>query len=209
MNKLKTYYDNLNDTAYKLKFILYLTWVWAMIGIYTVKIIEFIFKCIIYIPNSLLNPIESMMNTIETTEGDIVNIIFATDSYGNDIKNKLKLFIDFYYEKASDATAHETNGVNIKKLFDYVNDKKINLTFTRGVKEIISYLLVYNSDDNKISLEDLGRNMVTNLFLHHFTFDNIPDDESSSSDSDLFTEEFLHTERDPNIIEFSNTTVYQ
>jgi len=171
----------------KVKIFLYVTWLWAYLGLYFVKFLEFGFKLILLIPNNLLTPINSIINNVKTTDNKEVQIITAINDKGQDVKNKLKLFLTCYYTKATSATTHETNGFNFKKFAELVSTSILECQillfddeYKFDLEKIIEYFITFDNTINTTTLKKNGEQL--NTFLHHVSFDEFISDDSDLSD---------------------------
>lgn len=72
----------------KVRIVMCITWVWAILGLYTAKAFELLFKLVLQMPDKWLN-------TTDTVNG--VKILHASDGQ-SDITNKFKLFLKYYWE---------------------------------------------------------------------------------------------------------------
>lgn len=177
--------QDLGTTGNKLKAVLYMAWLWAIVGIYMVKAFEFIFRMILFIPNTLLNPLEHILPNVTTTEGNEVQIISAINDKGQNIKSKLILFMTMYYKKN---IAFDKKGFNMKKLSKFISTDMIFISYKLlnenfDIEKLYELVANYNSEKNKSYTTDLSGKS-TELFFHNLSFDDNSDD-NSDLDNDL------------------------
>jgi len=202
------------SNANKLKIAMYVTWFWALIGLYMVKMMEFIFRMILMIPNSLFEPVNLIETGIRTTNGKKVELINAVNDKGNDVKNKFKVFLKSYYTEASDSSPHDTNGFDFRKLCKLLATNSMTISymicddnFSFNIEDIIHYFINFDPNKkesflyNRIVVDGASINndipgvneQLYKLFLNHVSFDNtdfgghnddVDVDCSSGSDSD-------------------------
>jgi len=128
----------------KVRLFMFITWLWAWLGIYMIKLFEFMFRLILYIPNSYLEFIPS--SEIKTSSNNYVHIINTFDERGNDITNKVKLFLKYYWEKTGPDTLCDVNSFNFNKLSNMLNISVM----------VCSYILSNSNDmDNKTFFNEL------------------------------------------------------
>jgi len=104
----------------KLSVVLYVTWLWAWAGLYITKVFETFFKVILAMPDSWLSIPANMCNKIQTTQRKRINILNAATENGQ-ITNRFKLFLKYYWEKASGDTAFDVNGFSMDKASEFLN----------------------------------------------------------------------------------------
>ena len=88
-------------TVDKVRVALFVTWMWALFGLYTAKAFEAFFKLILKMPDSWLYVAAPTTQRINDTNH--VKIVAAHDGT-SDVTNKFKLFLKYYWE------ADELNG---------------------------------------------------------------------------------------------------
>jgi hypothetical protein len=77
----------------KVRVALFVTWVWALFGLYMTKIFEGFFKLLLKLPDSV----------IPSTDTSKLNVKVINASDGKkDITNKFKLFLKYYWEQDED-----------------------------------------------------------------------------------------------------------
>jgi len=67
-----------------------LVWYWAWVGLKFTKIVEYIFRLVLSLPNGLL---VNSQPDIKTTTGQKIELLNALDERGDVILNKLNLFL--------------------------------------------------------------------------------------------------------------------
>ncbi len=77
----------------KVRVAMFITWLWALAGLYTTKVFESFFRLILKMPDNWLAMPQSSTNTPVG-----VRILTASDGQ-RDITNKFKLFLRYYWEK--------------------------------------------------------------------------------------------------------------
>lgn len=102
----------------KIRVILFVTWVWAWVGLKITKMFELAFRLVLAMPNNWL---KIPQGDITNTAGKKISILNAYSESGDDITNKLRLFLRWYWEKGGDASAHDSNGFDFKYLAKMVN----------------------------------------------------------------------------------------
>ena len=126
-----------------------LVWYWAWVGLKFTKIVEYIFRLVLSLPNGLL--VYSQPD-IKTTAGQKIELLNALDERGDVILNKLNLFLKKYWEVASDATAHETNGFDFRKLSKFINCTVLVCTYILNtVPAEVERIL---SEDDRAAMSD-------------------------------------------------------
>ncbi len=98
-------------------------WVW--IGLQVTRLFEMLFRLILNLPDKWLRVFSTMQ--LFNSTGQEIKIIEASDEHGKEISNKLKLYISHYWQNATDST--ETNGFDIRRLFDMIHCSAVYCTF--------------------------------------------------------------------------------
>lgn len=93
---IASYFPVVNEAS-KINLVLGVTWVWAKTGLLLTKIFERGFKMVLQMPDSWLSIPADYTKKIKTLKGDIVHVYAAASERGM-ITNKLKLFLQFYWE---------------------------------------------------------------------------------------------------------------
>lgn len=187
----------------KVQIILYVTWMWAWVGLYTAKTFEYIFKMILTVPDDWLFPLNSIVKDIKTTDKKPIQILNAFKENGEEITNKLKLFLHYYWTEAMADSAHDQNGFDFRKFSALVQTPLMFCSYI--VKDTLDKVNnnTLNTKSNNtfdILLNDVHRIFVTRqgkksfishmpnlseqegLFLNHFTFDTeVPHVENEES----------------------------
>lgn len=78
----------------KVQLILFMTWVWALSGLYLTKLFELIFRAVLRLPDSWLGIFNNL--DIVNDTGKHIHILHATNGV-SPITNKLKLFLKYYW----------------------------------------------------------------------------------------------------------------
>lgn len=176
----------------KIRVILFVTWVWAWVGLKITKMFELAFRLVLAMPNSWL---KLPPGTVTNTSGKKINILNAYSESGDDITNKLRLFLRWYWEKGGDDSAHDSNGFDFKYLAKMVNcsmlycsyiladaDGKIDPnTFWRDIHR---FIIEQDAEGKcyRYTKPDLSDKQT--LFLGHVDFDD-SDSERTSLVSDI------------------------
>jgi hypothetical protein len=194
-------------TVDKLKVAIYVTWAWAYIGLYFTKIVEVIFKLILSIPNSWLTGPVILCKNITTTQNKKVNILNAyTDK--EEITNKLKLFLQYYWENGGNGNAHDKNGFSMTKLTELLNcsllycsyilsndsDDILPETFFQNIQR---YLIEKDSENICYMSNEKNMSDRREIFLGHVSFD---DEELINQDINLDDMELSDTDTEENNI---------
>jgi len=153
---------------------LYISKLWAYIGLFITKIFEYVFKLILLIPNNQLSILSKVVDPPLTTQNKTINIIKACSESGN-ISNKLKLFFKYYYTTASKDSAFDTNGfsmVDFKRLLNcsYLYCSYILLDGdTKEISDCINVLLAkYSNDTTNLVINGNKKETIFN----HVSFDD-------------------------------------
>ena len=80
----------------KVRVAMFVTWVWALFGLYTAKAFESFFKLMLKMPDTWLNMLAPKTQKLNSKES--VKIVAAYDRNFN-ITNKFKLFLKYYWEE--------------------------------------------------------------------------------------------------------------
>lgn len=162
-NSYNSFKNFLNDKIFngsiifidKVKLILYVTWLWALLGLYLVKIFEFIFKMILSIPNNLLEPLTLSLNNIKTSKGKNIELLNAYDEYGNDVTNKVKLFLNFFWGE----NINDKNYFSFVKLSDLLSISVLYCSYIVQDENTDSCMLINNIKRMFLEKEDKDTNI--------------------------------------------------
>ena len=140
----------------QVKVALYITKLWAMFGLYISKLFMLFFKIILSIPDNWLNIPANLVKTVKNTEGKLVHIASAIAD-NKIITNKLKIFLRFYWELASEDTSFNTNGFDFYKLRQVLNCSVLYCYYllsddTNDIKEFFKN--IGNINSTKIEFKD-------------------------------------------------------
>ena len=94
----------------KVKFGLFVTWMWAYAGLLITKSFEGMFRLILSMPDSWYSAPSKLIKLPTTTQKKKIHIISASDGTGS-ITNKLKLFLKYSWDNAS---VYDVNGFSMK-----------------------------------------------------------------------------------------------
>jgi len=183
----------------KVRIVLFVTWLWAWVGLYMAKLFEQVFRIILSIPNEWLPKIDS---DIKTTDGKQIRILNAFDKNGL-ITNKLKLYLKYYWKQATEDSANEHNGFDFKKfasiiqspiLFcSYMLDEHIRDTNKHHEDTLSAVKRVFVERSGRRSrATQLPDTESSELFLNHMTFDEKNNMDIDSLDIDSLDEILLN-----------------
>ncbi len=159
----------------KIQIVLYVTWLWALIGLYISKMFEYFFIQLLKIPDKFLAlPIGSVKNT----QGHEINILYAHNGNVN-ITNKFKLFMKLYWEKGGLDAAHDSNGFDFRKLSNVLgcsmlyccyllNDKTQELSPEQFLTNIKRFMIEQQSNGNCYKVQNSNRKKIP---MRHVDFD--------------------------------------
>jgi hypothetical protein len=132
---------------------LFISKIWAIVGLYMAKLFETIFQLIVKLPDEKFAILTNNFKFLNT-EGNKINVLLASDGK-NIITNKLKLFIKYYLEKGGVFEAIPTNGFDFAK-FEKIFKSSVlyccHLTENRSRDDEKHYSTTFNSEfwDNLI-----------------------------------------------------------
>ncbi len=125
----------------KVRIAMFVTWLWALFGLYTAKAFESFFRLLLKMPDNWLVSVQPVNG---------VKIVSAHDGQ-RDITNKFKLFLKFYWEQDEDNTDLSNGGFSFASLQRLLNCSML----------YCSYLLT--DKDGSVDPERFWQNM--NRFL--------------------------------------------
>lgn len=163
----------------KMKILLFVTRIWAISGIYLTKIIEYIFKIILGLPDCLLNVPANLCKNVKTTQNKKINIVNAYTENGN-ITNKMKLFLRYCWETGGNGSAFDNNGFSMEKASQLLNCSILYFSYilTQDNTQISPEKYINNITKKIIKFDRQTRatniieqNNKTNVYLGHISLD--------------------------------------
>jgi hypothetical protein len=133
----------------KLTILFYLTMTLTYINFYFYKLVLLLFSIVIKIPDFYLNFFSKYNNILKNTKGETINILDAFSDRGI-ITNKLKLFMNYYWQKGGESSAFSKDGINIKKFMDMVGCTVIYCRYVLN-GEVVPSSVEQNSEDTFIN----------------------------------------------------------
>lgn len=97
-----------------------ITWVWAWLGLQLTKLFEFAFKMVLLIPDKWITIPEIFNIPIRNSAGQNISLLTAYNEFGC-ITNKVKLFVQWFWENVDENSIYNTNGFDVRKLFKMLN----------------------------------------------------------------------------------------
>jgi hypothetical protein len=161
----------------KVRVAMFVTWIWALFGLYVAKAFEGFFRLILKMPDSWL--VFAAPSAQKINEKESVKIVSAHDGKA-DITNKFKLFLKYYWEE------DELNGGfsfdSFRKLLNcsmlycsyLMTDKKGEITPEKFWRNVDRFL-VEMREDSCVKYTDASLTQSKTLPFNMVPFNNIPE----------------------------------
>jgi len=159
----------------KVRIVLFVTWVWALAGLYVTKAFESFFKLILKMPDNWLSMAAPTSQRINQNES--VRIVAAHDGK-SDITNKFKLFLKYYWEDSdlnngfSFDSFHKLLNCSMLYCSYLMTDKNGAITPERFWRNVDKFLVELR-DDKCVKYDNIDLSNTTTLPFNMVNFDKV------------------------------------
>jgi len=180
----------------KIRLFLFITKIWAYVGLYCTKTFEFAFRLVLMLPDSLFAPFTKLFRYPRSTNGEDIKMLLLTDDCGKTIINKFKLFLKY----AWDTSNFDENGFSIKKFKNLFNTTLIHGCYILlNNKDVKRYFLLSLKNKNARDKYEIIRTYIVNnkeydnvisdvLYNHVVLGENMPDNQKKETIDDVIND---------------------
>lgn len=178
----------------KVRIALFVTWLWALIGFHVSQTFSKFFSFIMQMPDEWLAGPASYTTSPKTASGKTIKIISASNGT-SDMTNKLKLFLNFYWEEAGKESANSQNGFDFSHLAKALGCSVLYCSYILTNKDSeIDFKEFYSNIQRFLIWQKAGRFVksvnpdlsdLVSLPMRHASFDEPTTTETLALDEDL------------------------
>lgn len=178
----------------RMQIVLWVCKKWALAIIYFAKILEIFGKLILSIPDPMLQPVANLTRTPKTADGKNIKILRAFNEKG-DITNKFKIFLNWYWTNASEATVSDNSGFLFHKYSGLLQSSLLYCSYLVHDNDIDPHTFLDNIQRIFVSKDGVRINgNTTPLVYDHISFDRstkLKDSEFDAMMADINLEDML------------------